>query len=468
MAATPGGRNGPCANGVLRAVTERSRRVALIAAAAVLIAVAIGAAAWAARDAGVAAASDRPRTSGSPATSSLRIPEPDPALWTAAEWQPIGNPFAPAAPPGLRVDGLVDGGELIVGWGRFPAPGRNQFNDIGAVFVSPDGTSWRAVAIQHGVNRPSTSELGGVAVGGLGYLAYGSVCCEPEARAVWHSVDAETWTRLEIEGDLDTTRSYFTSGVGLDDGWLTAGTSLDGRRADIWRSDDGATWASVLHLEDEGPGARIADLAISADGVVAVGTVTGPDGTWDGAIWTSIDGRTWHRVGEDDPSLVGEGEAQLESVVVHAGGLFVTGTFGTTEDRRRCEELGMVASTDPRPPVAFSCAYGTPHSWLSGDDGAFVRIDQLSLRGEAPIEYRLAVPGGPGLVVLGESAGPGSPDTSLFVSADGVSWTAVDPQLPFGPGVAMGLVVRGRDLVAVTDTFDGAQSHIAFWLGRVE
>ena len=396
------------------------------------------------------------------------IPPPDRVAWDTARWESIGNPFAPAAPPALRVDGLLDGGGALIGWGRYPAPGRNQFNDMGAVFVSRDGEAWEAVPLLHGVNAASTSEVHGVAVGGLGYLAYGGVCCEPESRAVWHSTDGAEWTRLEIAGDLNPAGTYFSAIVGLDDGWVAAGHSLDGRVAEIWVSTDAVTWESVLREEGGLPGSTVVDLTRSAEGVVAIGTLTGPDGTYDGAIWESPDGRRWTRVADDDPDLVGEGEATLQSVVAHAGGLLISGSFGTTEDRRRCDELGQLASAAAPPPTAFTCAAGVSQNWVVDEAGAVTRVEQPGFGPDHPIEYRLAVAGGPGLVVLGESAGPASPDTNLFVSADGIEWTMVGPPLPMGQAVALGLVVRGRQIVAATDSFDGTSSHLQFWVGRVE
>ncbi|MGH2386311.1 MAG: hypothetical protein ACRDGB_14855, partial [Candidatus Limnocylindria bacterium] len=61
------------------------------------------------------------------------IPAADPVPWAAVDWQPQEEPLAADQPPLIRMDGIVDGGDLILGWGRAATPGRNQFNDMGAV-----------------------------------------------------------------------------------------------------------------------------------------------------------------------------------------------------------------------------------------------------------------------------------------------------------------------------------------------
>ncbi len=394
------------------------------------------------------------------------IPVVDPEPWETLDWRSVDDAFAPDAPPLLRVDGLVAAGDLVVGWGRTPMEGRNQFNDMGAVFLSRDGISWRTVPIDHAVNQVSASELSGVAVGPGGLLAYGGVCCQPEQRAIWRSPDGNQWTRLEVGGDLDPTAHTVTSVVGTADGWVALGASLADGVGHVWRSTDGAAWESVLEVEGGAGSGPLADVTVTNDGLVAVGTVTGPDGTYDGGIWTSRDGRSWERVAPDDPALVGDGEAQLNAVVAHAGGLFVTGILGTTEQRLQCEQLGMVASLELRPPAtATSCVTGSEHHWVSRDGTAWRDAGPAGEGpGEHPIEFRLVVAGGPGLVLLGEGSGPASPDTSLFTSPDGVEWTAAEPLQPVGDGVALGMTVRGRQLIAVTDHFDGTSSRLSVWL----
>ncbi|MGH2383056.1 MAG: hypothetical protein ACRDG7_17790 [Candidatus Limnocylindria bacterium] len=396
------------------------------------------------------------------------IPAADPVPWAAVDWQPQEEPLAADQPPLIRMDGIVDGGDLILGWGRAATPGRNQFNDMGAVFVSRDGRSWQTALIDHGVEAANGSELNGVAVGPRGYLAYGGVCCDPERRAVWQSADATRWTRLDLRGGLDAAGVSFASVVGIESGWIAVGNTMDAQQGQIWFSRDGADWELIDPDAAGIDGATLSDLAVGPDGLIVVGTVDGPDGTYDGGVWTSPDGVSWQRVGADDPALAGEDEVQLHGVVVHAGGIFVTGISGSSEDRRRCDQLGMVASADSRPrATALSCAVGIEHHWVSRTGETWERIAPMEAPGEHPIEFRVVVAGGPGLIVLGESSPAASPDTTLFSSPDGRRWSPVGPRQPIGNGVAIGLAVRDRQVLAVADHFDGNRSEIRIWLGSV-
>jgi hypothetical protein len=399
----------------------------------------------------------QPETSAGDQVGTLPPVDPDP--WESVEWRAGDNAFG--EPDVLRrVEGLIDAGELLVGWGRVPWPGRNQFNDMGAVFVSADGVRWRQVAVDHGVNARSASTIGGLAAGPLGYLAVGSVCCDPEGPAMWHSLDALAWRRLDLQGDL---RGYIGGVVAVENGWVAHGTSLDGS-GEIWFSENAEDWEVVLHVEGGEPGGSLWDMDRTPVGLVAVGTLTAADGSYDGGVWSSLDGRSWERIGEGDPALVGDGEVQLHRVVGHAGGIFVTGIFGTAEQRQRCEEAaGMVAGIGPPPgprPAgdATTCMTGTEHQWASADGERWQRTGPLPADPANPIEFRVVVAGGPGLMLLGESTLPPSPDTMLFTSSDGLSWTAVEPAGPFATEVAVGMVVRGRNIFAVTEAGGGASS----------
>ena len=129
----------------------------------------------------------------------------------------------------------------------------------------------------------------------------------------------------------------------------------------------------------------------------------------------------------------------------------------------------MVASLDPAPatpprPNATSCMSGSEHLWTSVDGAAWQRVEEPGpeLR---PIEYRVAVPGGPGVVLLGEGSGPESPDTALFTSPDGMAWNAIGPDGPIRQDTAIELVVRGRQVLAVTEHWDGTESSFRAWIG---
>ena len=391
----------------------------------------------------------------------------------------------PVAVPWSRVTwretphALESGGELvgihgasafrdtIVAWARVAAPGRNQFNELAAVLVSTRGGPWRSSVISHGVGAEDTAELTGVAVGAGGLLAYGGTCCAVEERAVWHSVDGARWTRLPIHGDLDPRAVWFTEIVDTGAGWVAAATSLDRPIGGLWHSVDGSRWERAeLDLGDLTY--RISDLEAGKDGVFAVGTLDAADETHDGLVLHSTDGRRWDRLAADDPVLADE-ETELHRIVEHAGGLWVTGNHGGSDERRRCEDaLGMTGSTEPLPPpmTALSCGWGRMHHWVSHDGTAWERIDPDAEAGDHPIEYRAAAAGGPGVLVLSEANGPASPDTMLFASPDGRSWTALGAEHPLLGTLAYALGVEGDAIYALVERWDGAMTTTyQLWIG---
>lgn len=393
------------------------------------------------------------------------LPRADPVPWEGVEWRLIDDAFGERDVL-RRIEGIVDARNQLVAFGRAPQQGRNQFNDMGAVWLSGDGGAWREVLVDAGVNAANTSSIGGIAVGPRGLLAYGSVCCDPESAAMWHSADGLDWRRIELAGDIS---GYVLEVIGLEDGWVALGSSVDGLASELWHSADGATWETVLHVEGGRFAQALGSLDLTPIGLVAVGTVEAADGSYDGGVWRSVDGRSWERIGAEDSALA-DGETQLHRIIGHAGGMLVSGILGTAEQRKQCEELlGMVASLDVAPdapprPDATSCMSGTEQLWTSADGAVWQPVEEAGPK-LRPIEYRVAVPGGPGVVLLGEGSGPESPDTTLFTSPDGMAWNAIGPAGPISQDMAIGLVVRGRQVLAVTEHWDGAESSFRAWIG---
>ena len=394
------------------------------------------------------------------------LPAPD--AWVDITWEPLAvDPLGPADVL-RRVEGVVGDEHLLVAWGRTPMPGRNQFNDMGAVFVSGDGVTWHTVAVEHGVNAVSASSVADMAIGPRGMLAVGSVCCDPEQPAIWHSSDGLAWERLDAEDTIDPSR-YLSSVHALPDGWLALASGGPEPVSELLFSPDGLTWERVLQADTTEGGPGISAVTRAPGGLVAVGTAEGDDGSYDGAVWRSVDGRTWERTALADPALVGEGEARLHDAVGHAGGLLVTGILGTEEQRRQCEQLGMLASLADVPlrePLdATSCVSGDEQQWASEDGERWARVERDG-GAEQPIEFRVVAAGGPGLVLLGESSGPDSPDTRFFGSADGITWNALGTEEPMLSDVAIGMVVRGREIIALTESWGAEKTTLRVWRGR--
>ncbi|HEX5591696.1 MAG TPA: hypothetical protein VFX65_15485 [Candidatus Limnocylindrales bacterium] len=403
-------------------------------------------------------------------------PHPGDGPWNGVAWQPVADPFPAGDPVPNRVDGLATGAGLIVGWGRVATPGRNQFNDMGAVFVSSDGLRWRSVALDDGVAGPDTSEPRGVGIGPLGLLAFGGVCCTEEERAIWSSADGSAWTRLPLAGELDLRASSFMRVVGTPTGWVAVGGS--GAQAAIWHSADGAAWEAVDPVAAGLGRGQVSDVARTDDGtLIAVGTIDDAAGTHDGGVWLSGDGVEWRRVAAAEPSLTGPDETELWRVVPFRDGIFVVGNHGSHEDRVRCENLlGALASLDDAAPATgLTCGWGREHHWLSGDAATWHRLPPLDplpgqppAPGIRPIEFRLLVAAGPGVVNLGEDSQPPEGDSGLWVSPDGSAWRPVAAVGGQGPNAgASAFAVIGASLIAVGDGGQAAAWRPVFWTGRV-
>jgi hypothetical protein len=407
-------------------------------------------------------------TSPSPEPASNRPGHEQPLPWAGVDWAPVIEGAFGATDPLLRVDGLIDGGPQLVAWGRIPQPRRNQFNDMGAVFLSTDGQRWSAVPVDHGVNAESTSTILGIAVGDGGLLAYGGVCCAGESAALWHSRDGRNWERQLLEGDNADGPVSLQRVAAFADGWIALGSTIDGSASRIWRSMDGRSWHLTLEVEAGAHHVAIGDLAVAGSHAIAVGTVVGEDGSFDGAVWRSDNGETWDRIGAQENALVGPGEVQLQGLAAHEAVVVATGVLGTAEERRTCEELlGMTASLAALPArsgVALSCSTGAPRWWVSRDGTTWEVLEEPPVA-QRPTDLRVSAGIEGGLVVLAESTAPGSPDTTLFTTADARAWHELGVPPVMLTESPVGVALWGSRLIAITSrSTDGGPSWNV-WIG---
>ncbi|WP_344858175.1 hypothetical protein [Planomonospora alba] len=194
------------------------------------------------------------------------------ALW---HWV-AGNPFG----PGLRLAG-------------------GEFRPADGTFVSP-------VA---GGGDGSSQVLNAVAAAGSTVVAVGSDTTRPVPRPLFLvSPDGGTTWRLgKVTGFAGQEDGPATVGlvVGGDGRWLAAGSEplgAAGRTVALWTSVDGHRWNTLdgEALTAFANGDRIADLARTSSGFVAVGSTLLADGSPAAAAWTSPDGRSWTRIDTDD------------------------------------------------------------------------------------------------------------------------------------------------------------------------
>jgi hypothetical protein len=236
----------------------------------------------------------------------------------------------------------------------------------------------------------------------------------------------------------------------------------------IWRSIDGRAWRLTFEVEGGPHHLALSDLAVAGEHALAVGTVTAEDGSYDGSVWRSADGETWDRVAAKEDSLMGPGEVQLQGLAAHVDGVIASGVLGTTEERRTCEELlGMTASLAVLPArsgVALSCAIGAPRWWVSPDGTTWQALEEppIAVR---PTDLRVWTAAEGGMVVLAESTAPGSPDTTLFTTADGRAWQQLGVPPPLLTESPVGLAVWGARLVAITGRSTDGVTSWNVWIG---
>jgi hypothetical protein len=383
------------------------------------------------------------------------IPPVEPFAWSRIRWdrQEVRVPEGPH-----RIDDLGQARNGLIAWGRIATPERAR--DSGAVYLSADGSTWESFPVVDGVQAVDTSELRFVIDGAAGLLAFGGVCCREERAALWRSVDGRRWQRLPYPDPLQA--AAIIDVVATPERYVAVGTDaadLRGGRAMIWTSADGEEWQPVGAAGAGLDQGMVTDVARGPDGLVAVGRLEVGE-TYDGAMWTSVDGLTWEH-SPDVPEWVGPDDTALGMVRPFAGGLWVSGNKGPHDERVRCEQLvGLVGSATGGSPStqdpSLSCGWGRETAWVSRDGRAWT---QVFVDGRQPagtlIEFRLMVAGGPGLVVLGEGVDIGP---QLWVSADGARWQLVRAQ-PELVGLTMGLAVAGREVVTTIDLGGAAAAY---------
>ncbi len=147
-------------------------------------------------------------------------------------------------------------------------------------------------AAGEGVNQ----KLNDMASAGRAVVAVGSDITGPTPRPLFlFSPDGgKTWQLGQVNGASAPTVQRVVGGGGR---WLASGEDLGTGERGLWTSADGFSWDAVpgSALTAFRAGDRIADIARTSSGFVAVGTTTGDDGASGPAAWRSADGRAWDR-----------------------------------------------------------------------------------------------------------------------------------------------------------------------------
>jgi len=400
---------------------------------------------------------------GSPASGEPTLD----AVWSRVT-APFGDPSA-----ATQIDGVVAWRSRLVAFGRLKAPGRNQVDELAAVFDSEDGRTWRAVPIEAGVGPQDTSEVSLLAAGPRGIVLFGDTCCAVEEQALWYSPDGVAWERVLLDPSVFD-GAQLAAARATDTGFVVVG-SRSGRAA-IWTSDDGRSWAAVGAGEAGLGSGAIGDVATANGRWLAAGYQD--DGnTYDGALWESPDGVEWRRL-PTDQLFQGELDTVFGRLYATPGGLLLVGNEGPHSERVGCERVlgqtASVASAGP-PETALSCSWGLETHWASSDGRSWERLPPIvsapgepPLTGPGPIEFRLITSGGPGLLNLGEDRLGG---VRLWASVDGRDWQDEGAMgLRLNQDLPSGIAVLDGRVIAVGDAWDGSASkpgEPAVWIGPV-
>ena len=213
--------------------------------------------------------------------------------------------------------------------------------------------------------------------------------------------------------------------AGGSNGWVAVGPHA------IWNSKDGATWTLVSSRGLASSGDAVTALSRYGSQFLATGTNAGA-GT--GVVWTSADGRAWHRFTAQQFGLVDHPGEQVFAMTNAAASGTMTLIVGTARSG------GKV------------CSY----VWLSPDAGASWRTVVVPMGHGAGGSFT-GMAGTPGhfIAVRPGTAADGRPDALVYTSADAVNWSFASAiaapggfrpsQVSGGSGSTGSFVVAGHD-----------------------
>lgn len=209
---------------------------------------------------------------------------PDGARWTAAATS-FGGP---------SLGGLGYGFQAIVqgGPGYVMVGGADQADPYGGTYLGPviatskDGLQWTIRRLTG--QSFDLASFAGIASGARGFVAVGAtVTLGP---AIWISPDGTTWRPVSTSALVRLDAAF--PAASLDDvaaspgGYVMVGR--EGPSATAWVSRDGTTWSPAHHPDSFG-GAQIARVVWTGSTFLAMGR----DLAGDGAAWVSTSGFDW-------------------------------------------------------------------------------------------------------------------------------------------------------------------------------
>ena len=198
----------------------------------------------------------------------------------------------PLGPHNVTVQGW-SGGYLALQQGGGTDDNGNELPIVVQTSVSPDGVHWSTPTTMSTSGLKGMIGVGPILEGPHGLLAlgfpYGDTCGGPEPlTALWTSPDGASWKRVALPKDFRS--GTVTAVEGGPAGFIALGAKADGETQEIWTSADGATWRT-RPLPTVSSGTLVLDSVASFDdGFVLSGGVLGEGGCGGPG---SIHGATW-------------------------------------------------------------------------------------------------------------------------------------------------------------------------------
>jgi hypothetical protein len=301
-------------------------------------------------------------------------------------WERVATGFRSA-----RLEAVVAGGPGLIAGGSIISGRRLD----GAIWTSTDGRAWRRVTAASGFQDAGIGTL--TAKDDGAFLAIGATCAlesECGGTRIWTSTDGSTWRAARTNLPQNASMSGAVAG---GPGWLGAGSvgDLTQSRPAVWSSADGISWTAARGFENVG--GYLLGIAPSGAGFVAHGTaVTGDSRT--AAVWVSDDGLAWERV----PRASAPAGTEV-TVAASIGDL-------------------LVAFSRSIPPGGASRVWTSTdgRSWQESRVGSAFRVQGIN-----DVYVATLVEAGPGLIAFGDADLEGGSSTvGVWVTADGVNWTA--------------------------------------------
>jgi hypothetical protein len=244
------------------------------------------------------------------------------------------------------------------------------------------------------------------------------------------SPDGATWTRITAAATMQL--PPIVAATRWREGAIAFGTNDD---PSVWMSTDSRNWRRAAMTSAPFAGGGVTDVVHGGPGLVAVGYREDPGETTEpvgGLIWTSTDGTTWRRAG--DEKLFDLNEGNMTAITRRGPGLVVAGA----------DIDGSVL-------------------WTSTDGLRWTRLPRDSVFRGAGIGAITEFEGG--MLALGARFPDSAP--LIWRSSNGESWVREAGEAAFGPGPRTGvadvtqfgslLVAVGRDSLgaAIWTSVDG-------------